>query len=204
MTVVEDRITDDMTDDRIEMAERRNGEHTLDTLFKWLEKTAPEGYRIDIVEGDIFMTPQRSIHWDVIADIYEQLRTKFPRKRILSDVRIDYPGHLNGFCSDITLVSEASVEHGARRFVHNDVEFVAEVVSKGTGHNDYHPKRIAYATAEIPVYLIADPYQGRCHVYTQPKKGDYVSQLRVDFGNDLDLTGTVIGLTISTDEFPRE
>ncbi|WP_329464656.1 Uma2 family endonuclease [Streptomyces sp. NBC_01431] len=204
MTVVDDRITDDGTDDRIEMAEHRNSEHTLDALFKWLEKTAPDGYRIDIVEGGIFMTPQRSIHWDIIADIFEQLRTKFPRKRILSDVRIDYPGHLNGFCSDITLVSEASVEHGARRFVHNDVEFVAEVVSKGTGHNDYHPKRIAYATAEIPVYLIADPYQGKCHVYTQPKKGDYVSELRVPFGNDLDLTGTVLGLTISTDEFPRE
>ncbi|MEU8965875.1 Uma2 family endonuclease [Streptomyces sp. NPDC048491] len=205
MTVVDDRITDDETDDRIEMAENRNNERTLDALFESFEKTpALEGYRIDIVEGDVFMTPQRSIHWDIIADIFEQMRKKFPRKRLLSDVRIDYPGHLNGFCSDVILVSEASVEHGARRFVHNDVEFVAEVVSKGTGANDYGPKRIACARAEIPVYVIADPYQGKCHVYTQPKMGDYVSELKVPFGNDLDLTGTVVDLIFSTDEFPRE
>lgn len=60
------------------MAEHRDSEHTLDTLFEWLEKTAPDGYRIDIVEGDIFMTPQRSIHWDITLDIVEQMRKKFP------------------------------------------------------------------------------------------------------------------------------
>ncbi|MER0446371.1 Uma2 family endonuclease [Streptomyces sp. Edi4] len=200
MTVVDDRNTDD----RIEMAEHRDSEHTLDTLFAWLERTAPEGFRIDIVQGAIFMTPQRRVHWDVIANIFEQLRTGFARNRILSDVRIDYPGHLNGFCSDITLVSAAAVEHGTRRFVHDDVEFVAEVVSKGTGANDYGPKRTAYAEAEIPVYLIADPYQGKCHLYTEPKEGDYTSELQVSFGTDIDLTRTVVGLVLTTDEFPRE
>lgn len=47
-------------------------------------------------------------------------------------------------------------------------------------------------------------YEGRCHVFTQPKKGEYVSGLKVAFGGELDLTDTVVGLTLSTDEFPRE
>ncbi|CAL9503345.1 hypothetical protein SUDANB70_03495 [Streptomyces sp. enrichment culture] len=70
--------------------------------------------------------------------------------------------------------------------------------------NDYGPKKAAYATAGIPLYVIADPYLGRCFVYTDPKNGDYVTRTRVDFGDDIDLTGTVADLTLPTDGFPRD
>lgn len=92
-------------EDRIEMADQ-DDELTLDDLFESLERTTPEGYKVEIVEGAIFMSPQRDTHWEIIADIYEQLRTKYPRQRVKSDVRVDYPGHLNGFASDVTLVAE--------------------------------------------------------------------------------------------------
>ncbi|GGQ62369.1 hypothetical protein Saso_33870 [Streptomyces asoensis] len=54
------------------------------------------------------------------------------------------------------------------------------------------------------MYLIADPYKGRCYLYTSPKEGDYVTRTKVDFGDDVDLTGTVVGLVVQTDEFPRD
>ncbi|MFF5534206.1 Uma2 family endonuclease [Streptomyces cinerochromogenes] len=190
-------------EDRIEMAEE-NGELTLDALFESLERTTPEGYKVEIVEGAIFMSPQRDTHWEIILDVVEQLRTKFPRKRVKSDVRIDYPGHLNGFCSDVTLIAEGAEKTPGGLWRCGDVEFVAEVISKGTAHNDYSPKRTAYATAEVPVYLIADPYQGRCLVHTDPKDGDYAVSTRVDFGTDIDLTGTVVDLVLKTDDFPRD
>ncbi|AWT43922.1 MULTISPECIES: Uma2 family endonuclease [Streptomyces] len=194
MTVVEDRI--EMADD--------SGELTLDDLFESLERTTPEGYKVEIVEGAIFMSPQRDTHWEIILDIVEQLRTKYPRKRVKSDVRIDYPGHLNGFASDVTLVTEGAEKTPAGLWRCKDVEFVAEVISKGTAQNDYGPKKAAYAVAEVPVYLVADPYQGKCHLYTQPKDGDYVSELTVAFGADVDMTTTHLGLTLRTDEFPRD
>ncbi|GHF79433.1 Uma2 family endonuclease [Streptomyces griseosporeus] len=194
MTVVEDRI--EMADD--------SGELTLDDLFESLERTTPEGYKVEIVEGAIFMSPQRDTHWEIILDIIEQLRTKYPRKRVKSDVRIDYPGHLNGFASDVTLVAEGAEKTPAGLWRCKDVEFVAEVISKGTAQNDYGPKKAAYAVAEVPVYLVADPYQGKCHLYTQPKDGDYVSELTVAFGADVDMATTHLGLTLRTDEFPRD
>ncbi|MFF9626273.1 Uma2 family endonuclease [Streptomyces griseosporeus] len=194
MTVVEDRI--EMADD--------SGELTLDDLFESLERTTPEGYKVEIVEGAIFMSPQRDTHWEIILDLVEQLRTKYPRKRVKSDVRIDYPGHLNGFASDVTLVAEGAEKTPAGLWRCKDVEFVAEVISKGTAQNDYGPKKAAYAVAEVPVYLVADPYQGKCHLYTQPKDGDYVSELTVAFGADVDMTTTHLGLTLRTDEFPRD
>ncbi|WP_191873141.1 Uma2 family endonuclease [Streptomyces filipinensis] len=190
-------------EDRIEMAEE-SGELTLDDLFESLERTTPEGYKVDIVEGAIFMSPQRDTRWEIIADIYEQLRTKYPRKRVKSDVRIDYPGHLNGFCSDVTLVAEGAEKTPGGLWRCEDVAFVAEVISKGTGHNDYGPKKTAYATAEVPVYLVADPYQGKCHLCSQPKDGEYVSELTVAFGADVDMTTTPLGLTLKTGDFPRD
>ncbi|MDC2959749.1 Uma2 family endonuclease [Streptomyces gilvifuscus] len=190
-------------EDRIEMADH-SGELTLDKLFESLERTTPEGYKVEIVEGAIFMTPQRDTHWEITLDIVEQLRTKYPRRRVKSDVRIDYPGHLNGFATDVTLVSQDAEKDEKGLWSHQDVEFVAEVISKGTAHNDYGPKKTAYAVAEVPVYLIADPYQGKCHLFTQPKDGDYVTETTVGFGGDVDLTVTDVGLTLRTDEFPRD
>ncbi|MFC4505844.1 MULTISPECIES: Uma2 family endonuclease [Streptomyces] len=193
-----------VTEDRITMAEE-SGELTLDVMFEWLEKMpVPEGTKVEIVGGNIFMSPQWQNHWEIISAVFEQLRDKYPRKRLASDVRIDFPGHLNGFACDMAAMAERSVKDSKGRWRYQDVEFVAEVISKDTAANDYGPKKLAYATAEVPVYLIADPYKGRCYLYTHPKEGDYVTRTKVDFGDDIDLTGTVVDLTLKTDDFPRD
>ncbi|MCX4812882.1 Uma2 family endonuclease [Streptomyces sp. NBC_01239] len=195
MTVLEDRIA---------MAESDNTS-ALDEMFERLETMpVPEGYKVEIVEGTVFMSPQRDTRWEIILDIVEQLRTRYSRKRVKSDVRIDYPGHLNGFATDVTAMAEGAVKTEDGRWRHQDVEFVAEVISKGTAANDYGPKKAAYAAAEVPVYVIADPYQGRCHIYTHPKGDDYATETKAAFGDDLDLGDTVVGLVLSTADFPRD
>lgn len=108
------------------------------------------------------------------------MRTKYPRKCVKSDVRVDYPGHLNGFASDVTLVAEGAEKSTRGLWSCDDVEFVAEVAA----------------------FLIADPYQGKCHLHSEPKDGEYLRELTVAFGMDIDLT-TPLGLTLRTGEFPR-
>ncbi|MFH8289260.1 Uma2 family endonuclease [Streptomyces sp. NPDC018059] len=192
-----------LVDDRIKMAD--NNTARLDEMFEALER-GPflEGYKIDIIEGAVYMTPQRVNHWDITLGIIEQLRTKYPRRRTLSDVRIDYPGELNAFCSDVALVAEGAERTKQGGFLCDDVEFVAEVISRGTGSNDYGPKKTGYATAGVAVYLIADPYQGECHVYTRPSEGDYRVHTTVEFGEKVDLTHTFLGLTLDTSDFCRD
>ncbi|MCZ1007919.1 Uma2 family endonuclease [Streptomyces lydicus] len=187
--------------DRTEMAESSE----LDDMFERVEQMhIPEGYKAEIVEGTIYMAPQRGTHWETIADIYEQLRTRYPRKRVLSDVRIDFPGHLNGFASDLVALAEEATKNDKNQPRYQDIEFVAEVISASTGKNDYGPKKTAYALAEVPVYLIADPYLGRCRVFTDPQDGDYKVDITVAYGMPIDLTHTVVGITLSTAEFPRD
>lgn len=183
----------------------KSGDLTLDTMFEWLETVpVPEGYKVEIVGGNIYTAPQRDTHWDITAGIIEQLRTKYPRKRLRSDVRVDYPGHLNGFASDVTVMAEGAAENDKGLWRYQDVEFVAEVISRKTAANDYGPKKDAYAAAGVPVYLIVDPYTGRWHLHTKPKDGEYRGELSLDFGDDIDLTGTVVGLVLKTGEFPRD
>ncbi|MGW2368772.1 Uma2 family endonuclease [Streptomyces sp. NPDC001667] len=182
-------------------------ELSLDMLFDWLERMpVPEGYKVEIVEGAIYMSPQRDTHWDITLGIVEQLRAKYPRRRLKSDVRIDFPGHLNGFASDVVLLKEGATKDSKGHWHYQDVEFVAEVLSKSTAKNDYGPKKDAYALAGVPVYLIVDPYGvGECRLFTEPKKdGTYRSGPAFKFGDPIDLTDTVVGLTLATDEFPRD
>jgi len=194
MTVLEDRIA--MADANTER---------LDEWFERLERMpVPEGFRVEIVGGSVFMTPQRDTHWAIIRRIVRAVEDRFGMDvNVLSDVRIDFPGQGNGFCPDVVKLRD-SAEKTEGRWSPQDVEFVAEVISKGTAANDYGPKLAAYALAEVPVYLVADPYQGRCNVYTDPADGDYAKMLRVDFGKDVDLTGTVVDLVLKTDGFPRD
>ncbi|MEU5649852.1 Uma2 family endonuclease [Streptomyces pseudogriseolus] len=190
-------------EDRIEMAESGD-ELTLDMMFEWLEKMpVPEGYKAEIVGGHVFMTPQRDTHWDIIADIYDQLRAENPRKRLKSDVRIDYPGHLNGFASDVTLLAEGATKNDKGRWRCEDVVFIAEVISQETADNDYGPKKNTYATAGVPVYLIVDPYTAEWHLHTLPQDGVYHAVVSFPFGQEVDLTRTAVGLVLKTDEFPR-
>lgn len=44
---------------------------------------------------------------------------------------------------------------------------------------------------------------GAVFLHTLPKGDEYRSLLTLDFGDDIDLTGTVVGPTLATGEFPR-
>ncbi|MEV8003480.1 Uma2 family endonuclease [Streptomyces sp. WA6-1-16] len=188
--------------DRIDMADTSD-ERTLDEMFEWLEPT-PEGYKVEIVEGAVYMSPQRDTHWEITFDILEQLRTTYERRQLKTDVRIDLPGHLNGFASDVVALSPDAVKGEDGRWRYQDIEFVAEVISKATAANDYGIKKAVYATAGVPVYLIVDPYTATWHLHTLPKEDEYRSVLSLDFGTPVDLTSTVVGLTLATDAFPRD
>ncbi|MFI9584492.1 Uma2 family endonuclease [Streptomyces sp. NPDC052236] len=190
-------------EDRIEMADNISEQIILDEMFERM--SVPEGFKAEIVEGAIHMSPQRDTHWEITRRIVRALEDRFGMAvKVKSDVRIDFPGHLNGFAPDVAKLRDDAEKNSRGQWRYQDVEFIAEVISKSTAANDYGPKKLAYAIAEVPVFLIADPYTGKCVVHTQPKDGDYTTETKVDFGQPLDLTNTPVGLTLATDKFPRD
>ena len=197
MTIIE-------STDRIEMAE--SGNRSLDEMFELLEQwPVPEGYKAEIVEGTIHMTPQRTTHWQTIRRVLYQLDDHFGREaEILSDVRIDFPGYLNGFCPDLAKIADGAQPDDDGRFAPGDIELIVEVVSRGTARNDYGPKKATYATSGIPVYVIVDPYNGECHAYGRPESDRFNLELTVKYGESLDLRPFGLDLTLSTEDLPRD
>ncbi|MFF7856710.1 hypothetical protein [Streptomyces sp. NPDC007904] len=49
-----------------------------------------------------------------------------------------------------------------------------------------------------------DPYTGEWHLHTLPRDGTYHGSVSFGFGEEVDLTGTAVGLVLKTDEFPRD
>lgn len=176
-----------------------------DEMFELLYEITPEGFKSEVVDGAMWMVPNRDTHWDIIANVLSQLTDRFGKKsRIKHDVRLGLPGYGNVFAPDLFKLT-ADAEHDAQgHWRYQDVEFVLEVISRGTADNDYGKKKAAYAAGGIPVHAIVDPYAGQCHVHTQPKNGEYRFRRILDFGEPIDLTATALGLTITTDEFPRD
>ncbi|MFF4951603.1 Uma2 family endonuclease [Streptomyces chattanoogensis] len=207
MTITEER-THTVETDGIEMDEptEQSSELSLDELFERLERMpVPEGYKVEIVEGAVFMSPQRDIHWQTIRRIVRALEDRFGMDVLVtSDVRIDFPGELNGFAPDVAKIADGAKKDDMGRWRYQDIEFVAEVISKRTAANDYGPKKAIYASGGVPVYVIADPYIGRCRVFTQPQDGEYKSDLTLVYGTPIDLTEAFPGFTIPTEDFPKD
>jgi Uma2 family endonuclease len=127
--------------------------------------------------------------------------------RILSDVRIDFPGFLNGFAPDLALVVEGAQstvgENGEHRYQYQDVEITAEVVSKSSRRTDYEVKRTTYAGAGVPVYVIADPIKALVTVYSEPKDGVYQMINTHHFGTKFTVPHDE-GIAVDTTDWPRD
>ncbi|WP_336051259.1 Uma2 family endonuclease [Streptomyces sp. CA2R101] len=192
----------------IELTDRTEtaGSAELDDWFERLEQAhIPAGYKVEIVEGYVFMAPQPDVHWQTIRRIVRALEDRFGMDTpVTSDVRIDFPGELNGFAPDVAKFADGAEKNELGRRRYQDVEFVAEVIFKGTAENDYGPKKGVYAAAGIPVYVIADPYLGRCRVFTHPQGDDYRSDLSLTYGEPIHLNDTFPDFSLSTAEFPRD
>lgn len=187
--------------------ETTSNELTLDNLFDATRPMAAAlGYKVEIIEGAVRMRPVRKGHRQISSDLVQQLRPRYPEESEGSTGCIYLPGHQNGFAPSALAIRDGGVLDPGGRWRYQDIDLVAEVTPEATAANihGYYPKKTAYATAEVPVYLIVDPHVGKCRAYTQPEEGDYLSELTVAFGQPLDLTGTPLGLTLTTGEFPRD
>jgi Uma2 family endonuclease len=182
----------------------------LDAMFAAIEAAGtPEGYRWEIVEGQVVMSPQRDVHWKIIDLLGEDVKDVVGRRtgRVLSDVRIDFPGLLNGFAPDLALMVDGARksvgENGQERYQCKDVLVVAEVVSDSSRRNDYGVKRTTYAFGKVPVYVIADPIKAMVTVLSEPLDGDYQMTNTCHFGASFTIPHGK-GIAVDTADWPRD
>ncbi|GAB2957668.1 hypothetical protein GCM10023080_016540 [Streptomyces pseudoechinosporeus] len=197
MTALAHERPETMTEIRTEpVCVPENGPSLDEVVWQaWKAMELPEGYRAEIIEGAIEVSPTgRYSHGNVINLLRDELVL------FLRDGDFVARNDINVFHEGSALVPDLFiVPRDTDRYVTSDglgvtaaaVRLVLEVVSpdKRCRERDRVKKRREYARAGIPVYVIIDDYdtQGTVTVLTepQPEKADWVGVHRVPYGTEV-------------------
>ncbi|MEU6234700.1 Uma2 family endonuclease [Kitasatospora sp. NPDC047058] len=164
-------------------------EHPLDqdeVLQAFLELDTPPGFKAELIEGEIVVTPPPDgDHEDAVArfaravalESAEELYVSggkgliTPRGRFVPDATVAPVGHFRAQDSWASAVG---------------VELVLEVTSTNPVKGR-ESKRLGYAAAGIPCYLLVDRSEGTVTLFTEPAEGDYTTLHQTGFGKSIDL-----------------
>ncbi|MFB4314451.1 Uma2 family endonuclease [Actinomadura sp. 21ATH] len=163
-------------------------------LEGFLALETPEGFRAELIDGEIVVTPPPAgDHEDTIDLIAEQVYTK-------AAVRFSFSGHKGlllpsgGKCPKAHLIPdgtfaprESRLFRGAEPWMPPDgVVMVAEVTSSRP-EVDRGAKRHCYARALIPFYLLVDQEEKQVTLFSEPERDDYHQAVWAPYGKPLTL-----------------
>ncbi|MGJ5750969.1 Uma2 family endonuclease [Streptomyces puniciscabiei] len=176
-------------------------------LEGFLALDTPEGFRAELIEGEIVVTPPPDgDHEDCIGLILNQVI-----KRSRTDMQFSGNKGLKlksgGRCPKDHVIpdgtfapSELRLFRGADPWMPSDgVAMVLEVTStKPTADRD--AKRHCYARAGIPLYLLVDRDTSSVTLFSDPRNEDYRQHSTVPFGKSLALPEP-FGFELETTDF---
>lgn len=143
------------------------------------------------------------VHNVIVAAIQHQV--PYAHWRALTTQDLSIPGEPSEPQPDLVVFERGAVRESGRLLPSGAVTLVVEVVSKTSGDRDYRTKRGMYAAGRIPAYLLVDPTEGVCVLFTEPveenAKGlpDYRSERTSGFGEPVAVD--VLGITLDTTDF---
>ncbi|MCX4788379.1 MULTISPECIES: Uma2 family endonuclease [unclassified Streptomyces] len=180
-------------------------------LQTWRELDVPEGWRAEIDEGRIVLTPPRHAHHHAIVGrvqhrLYEVLPEEWGIYQVLAVhvAAIDklYMPHLVVMPSEVIAAADPETNDPVDA---SEALLIVEITSKGNARDDRTKKYRAYARAGVPMYLLIDRFDTRgamATLFTEPNEdGTYKHSDPVPFGKPLTLPQP-FGTTLLTEEFP--
>ncbi|GAA2497954.1 Uma2 family endonuclease [Streptomyces thermolineatus] len=163
-------------------------------LEGFLALDTPQGFRAELIEGDIVVTPPPDgDHEDCIGLLLSQVLRRSATEMQFSGnkgltVPPGGPSPRNHVIPDGTFAPmERRLFRGAEPWMPCDgVELVVEVTSSRP-ERDRTAKRRCYAHGGIPLYLLVDRDAQNVTLFSDPEGGDYRQVCTVPFGKELEL-----------------
>ncbi|WP_346174030.1 Uma2 family endonuclease [Streptomyces cuspidosporus] len=163
-------------------------------LEGFLALGTPEGFRAELIEGEIVVTPpQDGDHETYISRIVRQVIRK-------SATDMEFSGNKGlkvprgGLCVRNHVIPDGTFApaeqwpfRGAESWMPCEgVSMVVEVTSTKPDR-DREAKRHCYANGNIPLYLLVDREKSSVTLFSDPEKADYREVVTVPFGKSINL-----------------
>lgn len=175
----------------------------------WEETDAPEGCKVEIIEGIITVSPAPANRHNVIAGkIQRSLYTAIPEDwGVYQTLAVSVPSRSGLFIPDLVVAPESELMElsESEQFIPAIAStFIAEITSKSSLRHDRVSKPAAFAHAGAPLYLLVDRWaQGgpTITLYGEPKDDVYRVLQAGKFGDEVHLPAP-FDVTIDTGVFP--
>ncbi|MFH8631274.1 Uma2 family endonuclease [Streptomyces lydicus] len=164
--------------------------------FEELDAAFPD-YHAEMLDGEVYLsTVVTSAHGNMVLTIASQLLAKW---FVMTEVDTVYDGwHGKTLLRpDISVADSSYRGTQMKQFPADEVILVGEVVSESNPENDTDKKVKKYAQAGIPYYLIVNPIEGKCLLYSLPEGEHYRASLETDFGKPVPI-GEPFDLALDT------
>lgn len=176
-----------------------SGHGDSDALLEaFLALQTPEGFRAELIEGEIVVTPPPDgDHETAVGRIVRQVFRGCERELDFAGTKgLIVPG--GRYIPDAAF-GPSGVFAGQPSWMEpNGVLMVVEVTSVRP-QKDRESKRRGYAAAGIPLYLLVDRDLARVVLHSEPQDGDYHQAVWAPFGKPLDLPAP-FDFALRTDE----
>ncbi|MGW1800418.1 Uma2 family endonuclease [Streptomyces sp. NPDC001984] len=160
------------------------------------------GYRMEVVEGNIVMSPLRPFHNETIMRLWTRFEAQLgPEWGFISDVAIPFSDDFE-FCPDLALIPAAERDRNLSAYAPELIELAIEVVSPSSVRNDYEVKNKQYAARGIPNYLIFDPQRGHVVTLWNPGPDGYLGRDTLAYGGKVTVETKLGRLTVDTSRLP--
>jgi Uma2 family endonuclease len=177
-----------------------------DLVRIWEETDAPEGSKVEIIEGIVTVSPTPSRDHNVTAVILQRhLYAVVPEDwQVFQTLGVVVPGRQGLYVPDLVVMTLDDANGPGHKVPAEKAKLVVEITSRGNAHHDRISKVHGYAQAGVPLYLLLDPWQSdhpTATLYGEPEGGTYRVLQSGVYGDKLTLPAP-FDVVIDTGAFP--
>lgn len=178
---------------------------SVENAFDALSAAAPEGWRVELIEGEIHVVPPANgEHEEIVSELSDQVtqRRRDGGLRSYTGLGLYVPdaSPTGKVVPDLVIAPKGSFGDDAEYHDPAPVMLVGEVTSRSTGRQDRGPKLRGYARAGIPCYLLIDREAGEVVVHSEPSDGAYTRSTEAKLSKSIELPEP-LGFALDTGEF---
>src|SRR5690606_3002366 len=151
------------------------------------EFTPPEGYRVEIIGGQLLVSPTPAgPHIKIASRLHSLFRGLLPAEfEVAQTATLLIPQTGERYIPDLVVFPEALLDEPIWRFPSYEALLTVEITSPGNADTDRIKKPHVYAAGEVPAYLLVDLEDQRWVLYEQPTGWNYGKRTTIVHGGEL-------------------